>query len=436
MKHVIEAVEKGSVAARHGLHPGDAMLSLDGEAVLDEIDYQALSFPARLPVEIERPGGRIETIILRKEDGEALGIRFGESMALSPRRCKNRCVFCFIDQMPPGLRKTLYVKDDDWRYSLMMGNFVTLTNVDDAEFARIIRRKASPLFVSVHATDPELRCRMMKNPHAGDILPKLMRLKSAGIRFHCQIVVCPGYNDGEQLLRTLSDLRVLAPAAQSVAMVPVGMTKCRDKLAVLTPFDQAGAQRLLAEIAPFQEACRKKLGTTFAFPSDEFYCIAGEAIPPEEWYEGYPQIENGVGLIRQLESEMEEAERFDDEPEKETPPQKLLIATGTSIAPHMRRLVQRFKPDHTTAEVVPIFNDFFGRTVTVTGLLTGGDILAQLPEKPNADRLLLVESMLRHEKDRFLDDMTVETFRERAPLCVQFVPCSGQDLYDALRAQP
>ena len=435
MGHIIKAVERGSVAARHGLRPGDAVVSMGGEPLIDEIDYQALSAPRRVEMQLERKDGTVEMLTLHKEEGEPLGLRFGESMVLSPRACRNRCVFCFIDQMPKGLRDTLYVKDDDWRYSLMMGNFVTLTNLSEEELQRIIRRKASPLYVSVHATDPALRCRMMSNRFAGDILAKLARLKEAGIRFHCQVVVCPGYNDGKALLQTLGDLRALWPAARSVAMVPVGMTAHRQGLAELTPFTPEGAAQLLADIAPFQQECRQAFGSTFAFPSDEFFCLAGQPIPPEDWYERYPQIENGVGLLRFLETELEEAQRFDDEGEEGIPPQRLLIATGVSAAPHIRRLAERFKPANVTVEVMTIRNHFFGETITVAGLLTGGDILAQLPPHPQADRLLLSTCMLRHEGDRFLDDMTVEAFASRLPLPVQFVGGSGQDFYDALRAR-
>ena len=333
MRHVIESVERGSVAYRHGLRAGDVLVSLDGEPVVDEIDYQALIAGSRVRAVVER-GGEERTVDIRKQEGEPLGLHFGEEMALSPRTCRNDCVFCFIRQMPPGLRKTLYVRDDDWRFSLMMGNFVTLTNVDDAEFDRIIRRHASPLYVSVHATDPALRCRMMNNRFAGDILQRLTRLKDAGIRFHCQIVVCPGWNDGEQLLKTLSDLRALAPAAQTAAMVPVGLTRFREGLEPLRPFTKAEAEALLDAIAPFQEQCRRELGTTFAFPSDEFFCIAGRPIPPESWYEDFPQIENGVGLLRRFECELEEAERF-DLPGETPPAKRYLIPTGVSAAPHL-----------------------------------------------------------------------------------------------------
>ena len=429
--HIIDEARPGSVADRYGLRPGDAVVSINGEPLLDEIDYQALTVPARVEMTVIRANGTRESLCLRKAEGEPLGLRFGQSMALVPRRCRNRCVFCFIDQMPPGLRDTLYVKDDDWRFSLMMGNYVTLTNVDESEFERIIRRRASPLYVSVHTTDPPLRRRMMGG-HAGDIMPRLKRLATAGIRFHCQIVVCPGINDCDALLRTLRDLRSLAPAALSAALVPVGLTRYREGLEPLIPFDQARARGLLAGIAPFQEECRRALGTAFAFPSDEFFCLAGEPLPVEDWYEGYPQIENGVGLLRLLESELLEAEALDAGPAVPVR-QRLAITTGVSAAPHLRRLAARFAPEGTRVTVLPIRNHFFGETVTVAGLLTGGDILSQLPRGLRADRLLLSACMLRREGDRFLDDMTLDAFRAQAPCPVAVVPASGQDLYDALR---
>ena len=437
MEHLITAVEPGSPAQRSGLEAGDSLCAINGETIVDEIDYQALISASRLKLDIKRKDGKRNNVTLRKQEWEPLGLHFGQSMTLSPRTCHNKCVFCFIDQMPKGLRDTLYVKDDDWRYSLMMGNFVTLTNVSDEEMDRIIKRKASPLYISVHATDPALRCRMMNNRFAGSLIDKLRRLKDAGIRFHCQIVVCPGYNDGDILLNTLHDLRSLAPAAMTVAMVPVGLTKCREGLEPLTPFTAKGAAALLDSIAPFQEECRKTLGTTFAFPSDEFYCLCGRTIPDEDWYEGFPQIENGVGLLRRLEMEMEEAQFFDDEPDAPAPRRNYLIATGVSAAPHIKRLCKRFAPEGVSVKVLPVINHFFGETVTVTGLLTGGDVLSALtPENiQDCDTLLLCAVMLRHERDLFLDDMSYDEFCKRSPLPVQLVENDGQALYEALRGR-
>ena len=437
MEHLITAVENGSPAQRHGLEAGDILCAIGGETIVDEIDYQALIASSKLKLQLIRKDGKQEEVLIRKEDWEPLGLHFGQSMTLSPRTCHNKCVFCFIDQMPKGLRDTLYVKDDDWRYSLMMGNFVTLTNVSDEEMDRIIKRKASPLYISVHATDPALRCRMMNNRFAGSLMDKLRRLKDAGIRFHCQIVVCPGYNDGEVLLSTLRDLRSLAPAAMTVAMVPVGLTKCREGLEPLTPFNGESSAALLDLIAPFQEECRQTLGTTFAFPSDEFYCLCGRTIPDEDWYEGFPQIENGVGLLRRLEMEMEDARFFDDEPDSPIPHRNYLIATGISAVPHIKRLCKQFAPEGVTVRVLPVVNRFFGETVTVTGLLTGGDVLSALtPENiQGCDTLLLCSVMLRHERDLFLDDMSIDEFCKRSPLPVQLVENDGQALYDALRGR-
>lgn len=438
MQHEITGVDPRSVAQRHGLQIGDYLAAINGEPVLDEIDYQALIAGTHADMDVLRNGKPL-SIRIRKQEGEPLGLHFGQTMALSPRTCHNDCVFCFIAQMPPNLRKTLYVKDDDWRYSLMMGNFVTLTNVNDAEFDRIIRRKASPLYVSVHTTNPELRCRMMNNRFAGDIMQRLTRLKDAGIKFHCQIVVCPGWNDGDELMRTLHDLRTLAPAAQTVAMVPVGLTKFRDQLAPLRCFTSEEAAALLDRIAPFQAECRKMLGTTFAFPSDEFFCLARREIPPEDWYENFPQIENGVGLLRRFESEIEEAASFErkfggDEP---AAPKTYVIPTGKSVTPYLQQWCDRYAPEGVRVRVVTVPNHFFGETVTVTGLLTGSDILAALTPEAigDADEILLCAVTLRHERDLFLDDMHIDTFRSRAPLPVHLTENDGQSFYDALRGR-
>lgn len=437
MKQVIIQVEQDSVAQAYGLRPGDAILSINNEPILDEIDYQALSAQEELFLRIERASGEEESLTLHKKEWEPLGLRFDEGMTLKPKTCHNQCVFCFIDQMPPGLRETLYVKDDDWRFSLMMGNYITLTNIDEAEFDRILRRHASPLYISVHTTDPALRCRMMNNRFAGDVMERLTRLKDAGIRFHCQIVCCPGYNDGEALMRTVRDLRSLAPAAQSSAVVPVGLTRFREGLADVKPFTREGAKALLAMLAPFQEECRKQLGTTFIFPSDEFYCLSGEPIPPRAWYEDYPQIENGVGLLSQLEEGMREAAADDEHSSRdENPPRVLVAVTGVSAAPHLTRLLKQFASPRTEVRVAVIRNHFFGETITVTGLLTGGDTLAQLtPETlADADAILISANMLRHERDRFLDDMTLETFCDRLPAPVRIVD-DGYDLYEAIHGR-
>ncbi len=437
MKHVITEVERGSVAYRHGLREGDAILTINGEAIIDEIDYQALIAQTRLTVVVEDHSGQVRTVAVEKQDWEPLGLHFGQSMTLSPRSCRNKCVFCFIDQLPPNMRDPLYVKDDDWRFSLMMGNFVTLTNVDDDEFERIIRRHASPLYISVHTTDPQLRCRMMNNRFAGDVLARLKRLKDEGIRYHCQIVCVPGWNDGDKLMQTLTDLRDLMPATQSVAIVPVGLTKFREGLEPLTLFTRESAKALLTQLAPFQAECRQRYGTTFAFPSDEFYALSGEPVPPAEWYEGFAQIENGVGMMAKMAQEMADAQ--EDEQfygEKPAPARTYVLITGVSAAPFLAQLANRYAPPNVTVRIAKLINHFFGETITVTGLLTGADTLSQLtPDLLNgADSVLLSHNMLRHERDRFLDDMTLDEFTARLPVPVRIVE-DGYDLYLALRGR-
>ena len=433
LEHEITSVT--GIAKRSGILVGDKLLSINGEKIIDEIDYQALSVESNLKIELHRNDEKV-TLQIHKPEGEPLGVRFGKSMELCPRICTNKCTFCFIDQMPPNLRKTLYVKDDDWRYSLMMGNFVTLTNVSDTEFERILKRKPSPLFISVHTTDPELRKKMMLNRKAGEILIRLKQLAQAGIRFHCQVVVCPGYNDKEALTRTLNDLLQLAPATQTVALVPIGLTKFRDGLAPATPFNEDSARELIAQVAPFQANCLKTMGTSFVFPSDEFFCIANLPLPEEEWYEGFPQIENGVGMLRKFESELVDEQSFDDE-EPPTLKQRIIIPTGKSFAPHLRRLADRFKSDNLELTVVMVPNKFFGETITVTGLLTGGDVLDALTDDLLAthDRVVVSDIMLRHERDLFLDDMSIDTFRKSLPLPLSLIGHDGASLYHALQGR-
>jgi putative radical SAM enzyme (TIGR03279 family) len=436
VEHEITGVEAGSVAEAHGLRHGDTLLSMDGEPVADQIDYQAHSAKERLTLALRRANGVLENIRITKEDWQPLGLTFGSSMTLTPRTCHNKCVFCFIDQMRPGSRESLYVKDDDWRFSLMMGNFVTLTNVSEAEFARIVARRASPLYVSVHTTNPALRCRMMNNRFAGDILTRLERLRDAGIRFHCQIVCCPGLNNGEELLRTLTDLRGLAPATLSVAVVPVGLTKYRKNLFPLTLFNGAGARALLDMLRPFQAECLAALGTRLVFASDEFYCLAGEPVPPYDWYEDFPQIENGVGLLAQLTDGFRQAAENDTASPVPKPPRKLVVVSGVSAAPHIRQHMERYAPPDTQVCVVTVYNRFFGETITVTGLLTGGDTLDQLPPDAlaDADAVLISCNMLRHERDLFLDNMTLTEFESRLPAPVRIVE-DGYDFYEALRGR-
>lgn len=429
MASIITHVAPDSIAERLGLQEGDAIERIAGEEIIDQIDYQALTAQEHFTIEIRRPCGKVEKIQVRKEDWEPLGVTLDQSIISKPRPCHNKCIFCFIDQMPPGMRDTLYVKDDDWRLSLMMGNFVTLTNVSDQEFDRILRRKVSPLYISVHATDPDVRTRMMRNPKAHLIMDRLRTLKEHGIRFHCQVVLCPGWNDGDVLRKTLRDLESLAPAASSVALVPVGLTKYREGLDVVAPFNKETAAALVDMIRPMQKNFLKKLGTRFVFPSDEFYCLSGRPLPEDEEYEDYPQIENGVGMLRLFETDVKWA--AEDFPCEVAFPKKRVIACGTSVAPFLREIIARYAPEGTQIEVRPILNRFFGESVTVTGLLTGGDLREQLQDA-QCDEILICRNTIRNEGDLFLDNTSVDDLRAALPAPLRIVENTGEGFWRAI----
>ncbi len=428
MEHRIEFVQPHGIAWRRGVRPGDTLLQMNGEQVIDHIDYQALSSRQKVDLLIRTENGEEKNVRIIKAKGAPLGITLSDTACVSPRTCHNKCIFCFIDQMPPGMRETLYVKDDDWRFSLMMGNYVTLTNVDDQEFDRILRRKASPLYISVHTTDPALRCRMMNNRFAGNIMERLQRLKEAGLHFHCQIVLCPGWNDGDALEKTLSDLYALSPNAASVALVPVGLTKFREGLADVKPFNRETALAVLHIADRFQAKALEETGTRFVFPSDEMLLIAGREIPPEDAYEGYPQIENGVGLVRKTEEALKTAALENTLPARK---RSVVIPCGTSIAPVMETWMEKYAPEGVDITVLPVKNTFFGETVTVTGLLTGGDLINALKGRTE-DEALLCQNTLREEGDLFLDDTSLETLRLSIPMNLTITPNDGASLYRAL----
>lgn len=426
--HLICAVQPHGIAYRRGVRPGDTLLKMNGEDVLDEIDYQALSSRTRVDLTFQKADGSIATVRIIKQKELPLGLEFGDSMACTPRRCHNKCVFCFIDQNPPGLRDSLYVKDDDWRLSLMMGNFVTLTNVDDREFDRILRRKASPLYISVHTTDPALRVRMMHNKTADRLMERLEKLKEAGLKFHCQIVLCPGWNDGAALEKTINDLAALRPAMQTMALVPVGLTKYRDGLEPLRCFTRDEAKTILETARQYQEKFLREFGSRIVFPSDEMYMIAGEDVPPDETYEGYPQLENGVGLLRQTEEGLRRAAAENTLP---AVPRRVRIPCGVSVARVMEGWMAKYAPQGVQATVQPIVNRFFGETVTVTGLLTGGDLADQMRDADD-DEILLSRNTLREEGDLFLDDMSIDELRKRLKPKITLIPGSGEGLFTAL----
>ena len=426
---ILEVVS-GSPADRAGIQAGWRVEQMNGKPVLDEIDYQALSAVSRIRMELTLPDGERKSVLLRKEEWEPLGLVLDETALMKPRPCRNHCTFCFIDQMPCRMRDSLYVKDDDWRLSLMMGNYITLTNIDDQEFSRIIRRKASPLYISVHATDPAVRLKLMRNPNADQLMDRLIQLKAHGLQFHTQVVLCPGENDGEVLRKTIQDLRNLVPAALSLAIVPVGLTMHRKGLTPLRPFNAKTAGDLLDFLDPFQERYLREIGTRFVFASDEFYCLSGRKIPEDSFYEGYPQIENGVGMLRLLSEEC--AAAF----EELTPPsgygrRKLLIPTGVSAFPVIRELAEKYAPEGTTVEVRPITNRFFGESVTVTGLLVGRDLIDSL-QGAECDEILISSNMLRENQDCFLDDLTIQDVQDALGKPIRVVSNTGEAFLSAL----
>ena len=428
----IYAVSVGSPAEKAGIAANDRIVSINGESVTDEIDYQALSAVSVMDVVYERKGFP-HSVRIRKQEWEPLGLCLDETEAMKPRHCRNKCLFCFVDQLPQGMRETLYVKDDDWRLSMMMGNYVTLTNVNDQEFERILARKASPLFISVHATDPAARCEILRNKNAGSLMDRLKRLKENGLEFHCQIVLCPGVNDGPVLTKTIEDLASLWPASRSLAIVPVGLTKHREGLAPLKGFDAESALNLIRFVKTYQDRYLRAFGTRFVFPSDEFYCICGEPLPSGSEYEDYPQIENGVGMLRLLDEECEEAYEFLSAEGLSEPgsPRKLLIPTGVSARPFIEKLAKRYAPASAEVSVIPVINRFFGETITVTGLIVGQDLINTLKGIP-CDEILLCDTMLRDRTDRFLDDMTLDQVSEALGKPLRVVRNNGESLIRAL----
>ena len=428
----IDAVTAGSPADKAGILPDDRIVSINDIPVQDEIDYQSLSSARLLKVITERNHTSYEYTI-RKAEWTPLGLSLDETESMKPRHCRNRCLFCFVDQLPQGMRETLYVKDDDWRLSLMMGNYVTLTNVSEEEFNRILERKASPLYISVHATDPELRCVMLRNRNAGNLMDRLRLLKENDLQFHCQVVLCPGVNDGEILRRTITDLASLYPAAQSMAIVPVGLTKHRQGLADLKGFDKESAHNLIEFVKSYQQQYLQEFGTRFVYPSDEFYCICNEPIPESSEYEDYPQIENGVGMLRLLEQECQEAFEFlfsEGFPDT-VPGRKILIPTGVSARPFIEKLARRYAPEGTDVQVVAVINRFFGESITVTGLIVGRDLIDELKGIPCSE-LMLCDTMLRAQTECFLDETTLDDVRKALGKPIRVVQNNGESFIRAL----
>ena len=492
----VTAVDEGSPAARARLHAGDKLLSINGREIDDVLDYRFFIPDTRLKLVVETPEGHRRTVRIKKQEFEELGLEFSDYLMDEQRSCRNKCIFCFIDQLPPGMRDSLYFKDDDSRLSFLFGNYITLTNLTEHEVQRIIDMHISPINISVHTTDPALRCRMMNNRFAGDCLKILYRFAEAGLQLQCQLVLVPEYNDGAALDRSLADLAALGDAIVSVAAVPVGLTKYREGLAPIRSFTPAESRAVIAQLTAAGDRMLAERGTRVFYPADEWYINAGLPIPDGDFYEDYPQLENGVGMIAWLRTQFYDAleeytegqtvpaaegrmsrenggpdalEEYTkgqsvpaaegrmsrenggpDAPEEHTDGQTMLaaqgcaaqqipqghavLATGVAAAPFLRELVeaaQRRIPA-LDAEVIAIRNDFFGEKITVSGLVTGGDLMRQLSGVPMA-RLLLPRNMLRQEGDCFLDDVTLDEVERTLEVSVTLVPeTDGAALFSAL----
>ena len=389
MAVTITGVESHSRAARIGIRPGDSLVSINGHGIIDVLDYRFFETERELRLELEREGNPY-TLELAKPQYAELGLEFATYLMDEQRSCRNKCIFCFIDQLPPGMRETLYFKDDDDRLSFLFGNYVTLTNMDDREVDRILQMHISPINVSVHTMNPELRCKMMQNRFAGDSLRHLYRMAEGGVKLNCQIVLCPGVNDGEHLAYTLEKLWGLGESLLSVACVPVGLTRFREGLFPLQPFDRESARAALDILEEYGEKFRRERGSRTVYPSDEFYLIARRPLPPLEFYEDLPQIENGVGMLRDLEDAFLWALEDCILPEK---PRRVTIPTGEGVFPFLNSMLDalRAKSSALQIDLVPVRNDFFGGTVDVTGLLTGQDIVKALKGRELGDEILLGE---------------------------------------------
>ena len=438
-EHKIDHIVPGSIAEELEIKPGDILTAVNHTTIEDVFDYHYQMNEEYVTVTIRKPDGEEWEYEIEKEYEEDVGIGFENGLMDDYRSCSNHCIFCFIDQMPKGMRKTLYFKDDDSRLSFLQGNYVTLTNMTDHDIDRIITYKLAPINVSVQTMNPQLRCRMLHNRFAGEALKKMRRLYEAGITMNGQIVLCKGINDKEELERSIRELTEYIPHMQSVSVVPAGLTRYRDGLYPLEQFTKQEAAEVLQMIHRWQETCMEQFGMHFVHASDEWYLLADQELPPEESYDGFygefNQLENGVGMLRLLQDEFREAMRAQETclPRQDT----ISIATGELAAPFIRTLTQEFMQRYPqkNIQVFAIRNDFFGEQITVAGLLTGQDILRQLKGKPLGERLLLPCSLLRSGEEVFLDDMTVEELKKALQVKIVIVNSNGQDLYQALLSE-
>lgn len=431
VEHMVRAVEPGSIAQELEIEPGDVLVSVNGQPVRDVFDYHYLTNEEYLEILIRKPDGEEWELEIEKEFEEDLGIEFENGLMDDYRSCSNKCIFCFIDQLPKGMRDTLYFKDDDSRLSFLQGNYVTLTNMSDEDVEQIITYRLEPINISFQTMNPKLRCQMLHNRFAGEALKKVDRFYEAGITMNGQIVLCKGVNDGQELEYTIAELTKYLPYLQSVSVVPVGLTRYRDQLYPLEPFTKEDAREVLNQIHRWQQELYEQYGTHLIHAGDEWYLLAEQEVPAEENYDGYQQLENGVGMIRLLTEEVDEALHSVPEAPRA---RRVSIATGYSAAALLTGLARKITDQIPGVEVrvYRMENYFFGDSITVAGLLTGQDLADQLRGRDLGEQLLLTEHMLRDGERVFLDDMTVEELSETLQVPITIVKSDGQALLEAV----
>ena len=430
MSVVINSVEKGSPAARAGIKGGETLLKINNNEIIDVLDYRFYQNETKLLVEVLRKNGKVKLFKIKKDEYRELGLCFDSYLMDAQRSCKNNCIFCFIDQLPKGMRESLYFKDDDSRLSFLFGNYITLTGLTEHEISRIIKMHISPVNISVHTTNPSIRCKMMNNRFAGECLDILKRFNDAGISMNCQLVLCPEYNDGDELKRSLNDL-LQYENVQSVACVPVGLTKFRENLTELKPFDKKSSCEVLDIIEEYAIKYMDKYGVRKVYGADEFYLLSGREIPESDFYGDFDQLDNGVGMWALFKKEAFDAIELSD---KMPDGVAKTIVTGVAAYPLIKEIVEKAKEkwNNLECEVVAIINDFFGERITVSGLVTGTDIIKQLRGKNIGKELLLPSSMLRYENDLFLDDVSVEEVQEKLNVKIKITDNDGYQLIDGI----
>ena len=429
MSAQIISVDNGSFAERAGIKAGDILLSVNSHRIEDVFDYQFYTYDNTLDIEIEREGKKLHFNI-KKSDGEYIGLNFETYLMDEQKSCYNKCIFCFIDQNPKGMRETIYFKDDDARLSFLVGNYISLTNLSDKDAERIVKMHFSPLNISVHTTDPELRKLMLGNRFAGDALRHLKTFADAGLEIKTQIVVCPGVNDGENLKKTLADLSDLYPSVVSIACVPVGLSKHREGLYPLTPMDEKCARACIEIIDSFRKENEEKHGEALVHASDEFYIKAKMPFPDMEYYADFEQLDNGVGLMPLFEDQVRDELNY----EENIPQTPFTVVTGMDAAPFMEKMLDycRNKWHNLECNTVGIVNDFYGENVTVAGLVTGRDIIAQLKNAPHHKNVLIPVVMLRHGETVFLDDVTIEEIENELDIKITVCEIDGMQFVNTL----